>query len=292
MRHFWEYKVPLNLPQIIFIISVIAAASWYGYYRYDLLQKDFTYGKKNAEETIKSLEGRLASTTAEKEDILVLLKARAADFQNEIDFIKEKVSTMEKLQNTDPELLQKYSKVYFLNENYIPAELSLINEDFLFNKTKPLQIHTKVRPYLEALMRAARADSVDISALSAYRSFDTQASLKSQYTVTYGTNSNKFSADQGYSEHQLGTTVDFTTKKTGEALVGFDKTPAHEWLLNNAYRFGFILSYPKENSYYIFEPWHWRFVGVYFAAYIHDNGKSFYDLPQRDIDQYLISIFN
>src|SRR3970282_1720772 len=128
--------------------------------------------------------------------------------------------------------------------------------------------------------------------LSGYRSFGTQASLKSQYSVTYGSNSNSFSADQGYSEHQLGTTVDFTTKKTGETLTGFDKTPAYEWLLKNAYLFGFIFSYPKANFYYIFEPWHWRFVGVYLATYLHEQNKNFYDMPKRDIDQYLIKIFD
>ena len=142
-------------------------------------------------------------------------------------------------------------------------------------------------------MRATRAEGIDISVLSGYRSFGTQASLKSQYSVTYGAGtSNKFSADQGYSEHQLGTTVDFTTKKTGEPLTGFDKTPAYEWLLQNAYRFGFILSYPKGNAYYVFEPWHWRFVGVYLATYLHDQNKYFYDMPKRDIDQYLINIFD
>jgi D-alanyl-D-alanine carboxypeptidase len=87
--------------------------------------------------------------------------------------------------------------------------------------------------------------------------------LKSQYRVTYGAGTaNSFSADQGYSEHQLGTTVDFTTPKVGGTLTGFDKTDSYKWLQNNAYKYGFILSYPSSNGYYIFEPWHWRFVGL------------------------------
>ena len=295
-------KFSFSLFQLILTIAVTALIFIYGGYRYYLLNEDLAHAKNRLETTSKDLTSiieklgdNLASTTVENRDLrdfLTILKARNTDFQNEILDINLKVFTLEKLKNTDPELLQKYSKIYFLNENYVPAELSLINFDFTFNKTKPLQIHTRVRTYLEMLVRAARADGVDISILSAYRSFGTQASLKSQYAVTYGSNSNKFSADQGYSEHQLGTTVDFTTKKSGESLIDFDKTPAYDWLLKNAHRFGFVLSYPKANSYYIFEPWHWRFVGVYLATYLHEQNKNFYDMPKRDIDQYLIQIFD
>jgi len=295
-------KFSFSLFQLILTVAVISLIFTYGGYRYYLINEDLAHARNQFETTsrdlasiIERLQENLSSTTIQNRDLndfVTILKARNTDFQNEIQDISLKVFTLEKLKNTDPELLQKYSKIYFLNENYIPSELSLLNQDFVFSKNKPLQIHTRVRSYLEMLVRAARADGIDISVLSGYRSFGTQASLKSQYSVTYGSNSNSFSADQGYSEHQLGTTVDFTTKKTGETLTGFDKTPAYEWLLKNAYLSGFILSYPKANSYYIFEPWHWRFVGVYLATYLHEQNKNFYDMPKRDIDQYLIKIFD
>jgi D-alanyl-D-alanine carboxypeptidase len=75
-------------------------------------------------------------------------------------------------------------------------------------------------------------------------------------------------------------------------LNNFETTPAYEWLVKNAYKFGFALSYPKDNAYYIFEPWHWRFVGTDLARKLHRDGKSFYDLEQREIDEYLISLFD
>ncbi|MDO8660010.1 MAG: M15 family metallopeptidase, partial [Candidatus Parcubacteria bacterium] len=99
-------------------------------------------------------------------------------------------------------------------------------------------------------------------------------------------------ADQGYSEHQLGTTVDFTTPKIGGSFEKIDKEPAYQWLLENAHRYGFILSYPEGNSYYQFEPWHWRFVGVNLAIELKKQNINFYDMPQREIDTYLISIFD
>jgi hypothetical protein len=53
-----------------------------------------------------------------------------------------------------------------------------------------------------------------------------------------------------------------------------------------------VLSYPKNNKYYIYEPWHWRYVGVSLATWLHDNGKYLYDVDQREIDEYLLTIFD
>ena len=72
-------------------------------------------------------------------------------------------------------------------------------------------------------------------------------------------------------------------------LAGFDKTPGYPWLQAHAHEHGFILSYPKGNGHFVFEPWHWRYVGVELATRLHEDGKYFYDLDQRLIDTYLIS---
>jgi D-alanyl-D-alanine carboxypeptidase len=203
------------------------------------------------------------------------------------------LTTLEKLSKTDPELLQKYSKVFFLNEHYTPERVSEIEKEYLYNENEPEQIHASVRPYLEDLLNEAGSDGIELYVLSAYRSFDEQWALKGVYTVTYGAGTaNTFSADQGYSEHQLGTAVDFITTGLGGGLSGFENTAAYEWLLKNAHKHGFTLSYPRENAYYIFEPWHWRFVGVELATYLHNRGKYFYDLEQREIDEYLVEIFD
>ena len=53
-----------------------------------------------------------------------------------------------------------------------------------------------------------------------------------------------------------------------------------------------MLSYPKGNAYYIFEPWHWRFVGKDLAKDLHRHKEYFYDWDQRDIDEYLIDFFD
>ena len=63
-------------------------------------------------------------------------------------------------------------------------------------------------------------------------------------------------------------------------------------MVRNAYKYGFTLSYPEENGYYIFEPWHWRFVGTDLADDLRRDNAHFYDWEQRKIDEYLISIFD
>ncbi|OIO32467.1 MAG: hypothetical protein COZ49_03310 [Candidatus Yonathbacteria bacterium CG_4_10_14_3_um_filter_47_65] len=219
-------------------------------------------------------------------------RAKVGNLANQVQNIVGTVGTLEKLSNTDPELLQKYSKVSFLNEHYIPKKLLQIDGRYVYEAGKDLWMLDRVKSALESLVRDAQARGLDLFVVSAYRSFDEQNDLKSSYTVVYGSGANQFSADQGYSEHQLGTTVDFTTREVGGTFLPFKDTNAYGWLVENAHRYGFILSYPENNDYYQFEPWHWRFVGKELARLLHDENKHFYDLDQREIDAYLVSIFD
>ena len=219
-------------------------------------------------------------------------KVRMDDLNSQIGQIKGSVDTLEKLKAIDEELLKKYSKIYFLNENYNPELLTTVDSRYGLNPDESYLIHSKVWPFLQVMLSTAEADGIDIKIVSAYRSFDEQSGIKSSYKMIYGTGANQFSADQGYSEHQLGTTLDFTTTESGAGFDGFGKTDTYLWLLDNAYQYGFILSYPQNNNYYQFEPWHWRFVGRDLAKKLHNEGKNFYDLDQREIDEFLISFFD
>ena len=116
--------------------------------------------------------------------------------------------------------------------------------------------------------------------------------MKLDYTDEYGSGANQFSADQGYSEHQLGTAIDLGMQGAQNLRTEFASSTGYTWLTSNAYQFGFILSYPQNNVYYQFEPWHWRYVGVTLATKLHENKEYFYNMSQRDINQYLISFFS
>lgn len=288
---------------LIFISGfVIIASLGYGGYRYILTAKelkeaknDFASTTAEFENKVKQLENDIFQAKNENTNLtnsLIAEQGKNNFFEGQINEIQGSVNTLEKLSKTDEELLQKYSKVYFLNENYVPSNLTEIDSKYLYDEKQPLKIHTNVQPYIYNLLENASSSGAPMEIISAYRSFGEQASLKTTYKITYGSGANQFSADQGYSEHQLGTTVDFTTPKLGVSFTGFEKTDAYKWLTENAYKYGFALSYPKQNTYYRFEPWHWRFVGVTLATKLHDTNQYFYNLDQREIDTYLISIFD
>lgn len=251
--------------------------------------------REQAEATIAKLTKQLANLTEELEDTqrdLEREENRNEEFEDQIKAISGTVGILDKLSKTDEELLQKYSRTYFLNENFIPMKLAEIETKYILPGKKDQYFHGDAVDFLTDMLDDAEDDGIDLKVISAYRSFDEQQALKGQYTQVYGSGANAFSADQGYSEHQLGTTVDISDPVTAGTFTSFAQTAAYQWLLENAHKYGFILSYPENNGFFVFEPWHWRFVGVDLASDLNRQNKSFYDLDQRQLDEYLVKIFD
>jgi LAS superfamily LD-carboxypeptidase LdcB len=294
-------RTVLIIISIIIVVLLISSIT-YIYIKVDKMSKkidsisnNLTMLQSDFSSTTTKLEGNISQTyselTAQKTNVGDIAN-QLGSYQQEVGTITNTVNTLQKLSKTDPELLKKYSKVFFLSENYAPARLTEIPKDSSYSDGKALTIHTDVWSYLQRLLNDAKNAGVNLYVLSAFRSFDEQNALKGQYSVTYGAGTaNQFSADQGYSEHQLGTTVDFMTTGIGGELSRFDGTPAYQWLTANAQKYGFTLSYPKDNPYYVYEPWHFRYVGVTLATELFNTGRHFYDMDQRTIDEYLISLF-
>ena len=141
---------------------------------------------------------------------------------------------------------------------------------------------------LEAMLQAARAAGVDFVIQSSYRSFSSQQRLKQQSVERWGLEvSDARSARAGHSEHQSGLAVDLTTKSglcTLDACFG--ETRIGKWLANNSWRHGFVLRYlpgKTEITGYIYEPWHFRYVGPELAAEVYQRGyptlEEFFGLP-------------
>ncbi|MDO8481692.1 MAG: M15 family metallopeptidase [bacterium] len=287
--------------QVLYIIlgAVVIAGLSYGGYSYYLL--NMAYGASetsniNLQYQFGELSDKLKATDALNSDLKTLLQVRQQEKEavgEQVQTLSTTVSVLDKLSKTDKQLLEKYSSVYFLNENYKPQNLSDIDSSFLYRPDKPLQILTGIGQHLSDLLNSAKVAGVPLQVLSSYRSFGTQQSLKASYKIVYGAGTaNSFSSDQGYSEHQLGTTVDFTTPAIGETFSGFEKATTYAWLSANAYLYGFNLSYPKGNTHFVFEPWHWRYVGIELAKKLHEENKTLYDLDQREIDTYLVRFFD
>ncbi len=274
---------------VVFVILALLILVFIWQFR--SLQK-LSESNQNISNRLAVIETTLATTTKTLADKIAEQQSKTSSFEDAISDINDSVGTLQKLSQTDKELLQKYSRVYFLSENYIPTRLTNIPDKYLFDLKKPLRFHSLALPYLKKLLDKAATKGIDLKVSSAYRSFGDQSTLKSNYLVTYGSGANQFSADQGYSEHQLGTAVDLISSESPALTIAFENTKAYDWLQENAWRYGFVLSYPKNNKYYQYEPWHWRFVGVSLATDMHDAGENFADMEQRELDKYLINIFD
>jgi len=296
MKSFLIREASIGSALLILAVFLLPAGLAFGGYNFWLTYQgklELLEEKEKLTEAIETYKGDLASTT----EALLAEQERNRQFEQnlrgQIENISTTIGTLDKLSKTDRELLKKYSKVYFLNENFVPLKLTGIESQYLTNPSRTLQFHTDAYNHLKNMLEAASSSGVSLKIASAYRSFDDQESLKTGYKITYGSGANKFSADQGYSEHQLGTTVDLTTATTGPTLTTkFEKTTAYKWLNDNAHTYGFILSYGKGNDYYQFEPWHWRFVGRALATKLHEENKQFYFYSQREIEKYLVNIFD
>jgi LAS superfamily LD-carboxypeptidase LdcB len=294
---------------IAFLVLVILGVL--GYLLYTQMQEieslQLSNNQSRAELTVKEEELEVANASIRnleieleklKEDLEELAddyrdeKDRNEDFEDQIRELAGTLGDLDKLAKTDKELLQKYSLVYFLNENYVPERLEQINPRYVLDRVGDEYFHARAIDRLEDMLEAADRNGHEIKVVSAYRSFDEQNDIKTTFMQTYGEGANTFSADQGFSEHQLGTTVDLITPEIGYLTQDFANTEAYQWLLDNAYRHGFILSYPEENNFYIFEPWHWRFVGEDLARYLNRSDETFYTMDQREIDEYLLTLFD
>lgn len=137
---------------------------------------------------------------------------------------------------------------------------------------------------LEALFKDARKKGIELCIISGYRRPEIQALLQQWYRKNSIPNPDTELdaiglAEKGHSEHQLGTTVDFSArslqyKGPSSAL---ENTPEGKWLLHNAHKYGFVMSYPKGKEHitgYIHEPWHFRYMGVDIAKDIYSDNLS------------------
>jgi D-alanyl-D-alanine carboxypeptidase len=162
-----------------------------------------------------------------------------------------------------------------LARDYVPPDLVGVSRAGL----KRGQVRQIMIADLAALAGAARAAGVPLAVQSAYRSYGEQASTFRAWVRKIGlTRATKTSARAGHSEHQLGTAIDL--KGRGEMppwkIRNWAKSATAKWLARNAWRYGFVLSYPAgtiKTTCYDFEPWHYRYVGRSVAERINSSGQ-------------------
>lgn len=164
------------------------------------------------------------------------------------------------------------NKAFYLDSSYIPKNLIYLkdtNISYIKRENENMQADKFVLDKYQELEREAKSLGFDLYVFSAYRSYEKQEYI---YYVVNNKNDNTV-ARPGFSEHQLGYSLDISTLKYG-LTNHFENSEEFNWLKNNAHKFGFILRYPKtkENiTGYSYEAWHFRFVGESVAEFIYNN---------------------
>lgn len=166
-----------------------------------------------------------------------------------------------------------------LPEKYIPGDLVLPKVSFAPGSSKSNSLMRKeASEALEAMFKTAQGEGIVLYGVSGYRSYDYQDKLFDSRAKAQGiTETSKYVAEPGHSEHQTGLAIDVTNKKglNGSLGASFGETKEGKWLAKNAQRFGFIIRYSKgkeEITGYAYEPWHVRYVGIEAAKEI--TGKK------------------
>ncbi len=178
-------------------------------------------------------------------------------------------------------LTNKYLK---LPSTYEPDDLEEISSKyFISGNAYVRKMRHEAKVAFEALSEASIANQTPVYGQSAYREYEKQEKLYQNAVSEMGQQkADNDTARPGHSEHQTGLTIDVSSTKAGNMLV-FEKTTSYTWMQNNAHKYGFILRYPKdyENIHgFMYESWHYRYVGVEVATDMHDN------YPNLTYDEY------
>ncbi len=177
--------------------------------------------------------------------------------------------------DTSKDYLLLTNKFHRLKEDYEPEDLEKIKNWYAYGTDSKLR--KEAYEQFITLYNEAKKDGQDIIINSSYRSYQYQEDLYNRYLTTKGQKETDATAARpGFSEHQTGLTIDVTTY--GANNDTFEATEEFTWLINHAHEYGFILRYPKDKEHitgYLYEPWHYRYVGVEAATYIHEYGITF-----------------
>jgi len=185
-------------------------------------------------------------------------------YTNDIDLSNEEASSLDVIVN----------KYYKLSSNYEPSDLTKINSKYSSGNNQKLRKEAASK--FEEMALAMANNGLKIYAGSTYRTYNYQLGLYNRYVLANGfADAETFSARAGYSEHQLGLAVDILNGKWNYLSENDEE---YNWLINNSYKYGYILRYPRNKEYvtgYMFEDWHFRYLGVELATKVYESNLTY-----------------
>lgn len=158
------------------------------------------------------------------------------------------------------------NKFNYLPADYAPDDIKNILTMYAYDGHS---IKNEVYDQFIKMWRDAKDEGLTLIINSSYRTFKDQEDIYSGYNDDYASR-------PGFSEHQTGLALDIVTP--GSIGNDFENTDEFRWLQNNAYKYGFILRYPKDKEHitgYSYESWHYRYLGVNLATKVYESGLTY-----------------
>ncbi len=216
------------------------------------------------------VESRQAAETVQKKD------NQYESLEKEYNSVKEQAEAQN--EETRPWYLMLVNQSHPMEDGYVP-ELANIDDAH--------QVDARVLETLQNMLKAASDEGYSLYVCSAYRSVDRQKELFNESMIDYvnqgmtyyeaAIETAKSIAWPGESEHATGLAMDIVSSDYAGLDEKQGETDDQKWLMEHCYEYGFILRYPKDKSEdtgIIYEPWHYRYVGVEAALAIRDQGVT------------------
>jgi len=180
------------------------------------------------------------------------------------------------------------NKENLLARDYVPEDMVEIFEPSgsKIDPTYVNRLHKEVYIQFKKMQADAKELGYEIFVDSSYRSYEYQEKVFESTALEKGLDhAIKFVAPPGGSEHQTGLAFDVIFRRNGEMIEEqLETDPEIKWMTENAYKYGFILRYPKgkeDITGFGFEPWHFRYVGLDLAFEIHENNQTLEEYYQQ-----------
>lgn len=172
-------------------------------------------------------------------------------------------------------LINKENKIL---DTWAPQDLVVINNDL----DGKYYLRKEAADSWNTMKESALNDGIEMHVISAYRTKSYQEQLYNKYLATDPDNAPYYSAAPRSSEHELGLAIDvsydvYLHHDLQESTVG-------KWMAKNAYKYGWIMRYPDNKTDitgYIFESWHYRYVGVTLATLLQEQGLTLEEYYQK-----------
>lgn len=228
----------------------------------------------------KNLDVYLSQVITQDEDFFKYRGTSGYDYDNIVALVNVHANnahyTNTLKSNIELNYLLIANKYYELGSEYEPNDLVDVDIKYRYGDTK--RIRSEVYDAFIEMWQDAHDAGFYLLVESGYRTYKSQLDIYNQYENQKGTKyADSIAARPGFSEHQTGLALDIYSKQCYSQST-FKDSETYKWLIENCYKYGFILRYPegkKELTGYSYESWHYRYVGRDMAKKITESGLTF-----------------